>query len=92
VSPVAGLSTPKVAIVSVWDCEPLVANCTVSIWYSVRIKPVMLEKVVAEQLARFCSVLKLTESSVTGDVAACETNSKPVRRNVGRIILTKVCV
>jgi hypothetical protein len=91
VSPVAGLNTPKVAIVCVWDCEPLAATCTVSIWYSVRMKPVMLEKVVAEQLARLCNALKLMESSGTGDVAACETNSRPVRKNVRRTIVTKVC-
>ena len=90
-SPVPGLSTPKVAIVCVWDCELLVATSTVSIWYSVRTKPVMLEKVVAEQL-RLCSAM--TERSCiwwfcsAGDAAACEANSRPVRKNVRRTIVT----
>src|SRR4051794_30871834 len=85
VSPVPGLNTPKVAIVCVWGCEPLVATSTVSIWYSVRIKPVMLEKVVAEQL-RLCSALAerscIRRFHGAGDATACEANSRPVRKNV----------
>ena len=91
-SPVPGFHTPKVPIVWVWAGEPSVeATSTVSTRYSVRTKPVMLVKVVAEHL-RLWGARIVIRSSVwwygAGDAAAWEASSRPERKNEARTIVS----
>jgi len=75
--------------------ELLPATCTVSTRYSVRMKPVMLENVVAEQVRLWGVLTTDARSSIrwfsgaaAGDAIACEANSSPAKKAVRRTIAT----